>query len=158
MTGLKCEKRIPEVCSQTKGDRVWRRPRAVGCADTKSIADFRNHLVHLRAARGDAVKLPFVGYAHDAIPGIGPFIALLLVAEIGAIERFPSPKPLASYTGLVPSLYASGEHRWGGAITKQGSTLLRWAWVQAAHQAARSARFSADYPRPRERLGLSPDG
>jgi len=27
----------------------------------------------------------------------------------------------------VPSLYASGEHRWGGAITKQGSTLLRWA-------------------------------
>jgi transposase len=96
-----------------------------------------------------------VAQALETIPGIGPFIALLLVAEIGDIQRFPSAKHLASYTGLVPSLYASGEHRWGGAITKQGSTLLRWALVQAAHQAARSARFSAYYQRQRERLGAA---
>lgn len=94
-----------------------------------------------------------VAKALEEIPGIGPFIALLLVAEIGDIRRFPTPKHLASYTGLVPSLYASGEHRWGGAITKQGSTLLRWALVQAAHQAARSARFSPYYQQQRERLG-----
>jgi transposase len=96
-----------------------------------------------------------VARALEEIPGIGPFIALLLVAEIGAIQRFPTPKHLASYTGLVPSLYASGEHRWGGAITKQDSTLLRWALVQTAHQAARSARFSAYYQRERERLGAA---
>jgi transposase len=94
-----------------------------------------------------------VAQALEEIPGIGPFIALLLVAEIGDIQRFPTAKHLASYTGLVPSLYASGERRWGGAITKQGSTLLRWALVQAAHQAARSARFSEYYQRQRERLG-----
>ena len=96
-----------------------------------------------------------VARALEEIPGIGPFIALLLVAEIGDIQRFPTAKHLASYTGLVPSLYASGERRWGGAITKQGSTLLRWALVQAAHQAARSARFSAYYQRQRERLGAA---
>jgi len=93
--------------------------------------------------------------ALETIPGIGPFIALLLVAEIGEIERFPTAKHLASYTRLVPSLYASGEHRWGGAITKQGSTLLRWGLVQAAHQAARRARFSAYYQRQRQRLGTA---
>lgn len=89
----------------------------------------------------------------EAIPGIGPFIALLLVAEVGDIQRFPMAKHLASYTGLVPSLYASGEHRWGGAITKQGSTLLRWALGQAAHRAAQRARFSTYYQQQRERLG-----
>jgi transposase len=96
-----------------------------------------------------------VARALAEIPGIGPFIALLLVAEVGDIQRFPTAKHLASYTGLVPSLYASGEHRWGGAITKQGSTLLRWALVQAAHRAAQSARFSAYYQQQRERLGAA---
>ena len=94
-----------------------------------------------------------VAQALERIPGSGPFIALLLVAEIGDIQRFPTAKHLASYTGLVPSLYASGEHRWGGAITKQGSTVLRWALVQAAHRAAQSARFSTYYQQQRERLG-----
>ena len=97
-----------------------------------------------------------VAQALQEIPGIGPFIALLLVAEIGEIERFPSAKHLASYTGLVPSLYASGERRWGGAITKQGSSVLRWALVQAAHRAALSPRFQEFYQRQRERHGTRP--
>ncbi len=94
-----------------------------------------------------------VAQALEQIPGIGPFIASLLIAEIGDIWRFPTAKHLASYTGLVPSLYASGEHRWGGAITKQGSTVLRWALVQAAHRAALSPRFQDFYQRQRARHG-----
>lgn len=99
------------------------------------------------------VKADPVARALETIPGIGPFIALLLVAEIGDWRRFPTAKHLASYTGLVPSLYASAEHRWAGAITKQGSSLLRWALVQAAHTAARSPRFANFYERQRERHG-----
>lgn len=91
--------------------------------------------------------------ALDAIPGIGPFIALLLVAEIGEVQRFPSAKHLVSYLGLAPSLYASGERRWTGAITKQGSSLLRWALVQAAHRAALSARFARYYEQQARRHG-----
>jgi transposase len=101
------------------------------------------------------VKGDAVAQALEEIPGIGPFIALLLVAEIGDLQRFPTPKHLASYTGLVPSLYASGEHRWGGGITKQGSSLLRWALVQAAHTAAQSPRFASFYERQRERHGTA---
>jgi transposase len=60
-----------------------------------------------------------------------PFMALLLVlvAGISDIRRFPTAKRLGPYSGLVPSLPASGKGRWGGAITKQGSTLLRWAVI-----------------------------
>jgi len=94
-----------------------------------------------------------VAQALQEIPGIGPFIAWLLIAEIGDIRRFPTAKHLASYTGLVPSLYASGEHRWGGAITKQGSSVLRWGLVQAAHRAALSPRFQDYYQRHRQRHG-----
>jgi transposase len=94
-----------------------------------------------------------VAQALEQIPGIGPFIAGLLIAEIGDLRRFPTAKHLVSYTGLAPSLYASGEHRWGGAITKQGSSVLRWALVQAAHRAALSPRFEPFYQRQRERHG-----
>lgn len=87
------------------------------------------------------------------VPGIGPFISLLVGAEMGDPARFPSAKHWASYAGLVPSLYASGEKRWSGPITKQGSNLLRWALVQAAHAASQSPLFSGFYQRQRERHG-----
>jgi transposase len=96
-----------------------------------------------------------VAQALQEIPGIGPFIALLLVAEIGDLNRFPTAKHLVSYLGLAPSLYASGEKRWTGQITKQGSSLLRWALVQAAHIAARGPRFGEFYERQRERHGTA---
>jgi transposase len=96
-----------------------------------------------------------VARALEEIPGMGPFIALLLVAEIGDLRRFPTAQHLVSYLGLAPSRYASGERRGRGEITKQGSSLLRWALVQAAHVAARSPRFAGFYERPRERQGTA---
>ena len=87
------------------------------------------------------------------LPGVGPFIAGLLIDEVGDAQRFPTAKHLASYTRLVPSLYASGEHRWGGAITQQGSTVLRWAPMQAAHRKANSPQFQDYCQRQRERHG-----
>ncbi len=41
------------------------------------------------------------------IPGIDVLAALTILAEIGDIKRFASAKKLASYTGLVPSVYQS---------------------------------------------------
>ena len=101
-----------------------------------------------KRGKGDAVT-----QALDGIPGIGAFIALLLVAEIGDVKRFPSAKHLVSYMGLAPSLHASGERRWTGEITKQGSSLLRWALVQAAHRAALSAKFAPYFQQQASRHG-----
>lgn len=71
------------------------------------------------------------------IPGIGPFIAIVLVLELGEIHRFPSAKHVASYVGLTPRVRASGEHTRLGHISREGNRLLRWALVLAATQAAR---------------------
>ena len=36
------------------------------------------------------------------IPGVGYYIALLIVSEIGDVNRFPDSESLCSYAGLVP--------------------------------------------------------
>lgn len=71
------------------------------------------------------------------IPGVNVFTALAILAEIGDITRFPNPKKLSSYAGLVPSLHRSGQKNFTGSITKAGRSRLRWVLVEAAHVAAR---------------------
>lgn len=63
----------------------------------------------------------------ETIPSCGKYISLLIAAEIGDINRFPSPSKLTSYAGLVPRTYQSGTRMWHGHITKQGNKWLRWA-------------------------------
>jgi transposase len=71
------------------------------------------------------------------IPGVGPFTAILLILELGEIQRFPSAKHLASYVGLTPRVRASANRVRMGHFSKEGNRLLRWALVVAATQAAR---------------------
>lgn len=52
------------------------------------------------------------------IPGISHYSALLIVSKIGDIKRFPSPKELCSYAGLVPGTYQSGSTVRHGRMTK----------------------------------------
>lgn len=68
----------------------------------------------------------------QTIPGIGAFGALLLLAEIGDVRRFPDARHLVSYAGLAPAVHSSGGHTRYGRITKQGSPWLRWILVEAA--------------------------
>ena len=71
------------------------------------------------------------------IPGIGPFIAIVLVLELGDIHRFASAKRVASYVGLTPRVRGSAGRVRAGHITKEGNRLLRWVLVLAATQAIR---------------------
>jgi transposase len=77
------------------------------------------------------------GQRLTTIPGIGPFIAIVLVLELGEIQRFPSAKHLASSLGLTPRVRASAAHVRTGHMTNEGNRLLRWVLVLAATQAAR---------------------
>jgi transposase len=51
----------------------------------------------------EGVKARAAAQAREPLPGIGPFIAWLLGAEIGDLKRFPTAQHVASYTGLAPS-------------------------------------------------------
>ena len=67
------------------------------------------------------------------ILAVGDRVALMLYAWVGDISRFPDAWSLASYAGLVPSVYQSGNSEHHGGITKQGCSQLRRVLVQAGH-------------------------
>lgn len=72
------------------------------------------------------------GYrAIQALPGIGPVLAAVIVAEIGDVRRFSCPGRLCCWAGLTPRHRESDLKVARGHITKQGSPLLRWAVVEA---------------------------
>ena len=66
------------------------------------------------------------------LPGIGPVLAAVAIAEIGDISRFPAPGQLCSWAGLTPRHRESDLKVARGHITRQGSPILRWAMVEAA--------------------------
>jgi transposase len=87
------------------------------------------------------------------LPGVGQFTALVMLAEIGDITRFPSARKLASWAGLTPTVRGSDLHVRHGHISKQGSAWLRWVLNQAAQTAKRSPEFSATYTAIAKRRG-----
>ena len=88
------------------------------------------------------------------IRGIGPYSAMLVLAEIGEVDRFPDPKKLVSFAGLCPSTHQSGGVCYHGRLTKQGSKWLRWVLVEAAqHYAGVPGRLGNFYRRIAHRKG-----
>jgi transposase len=72
------------------------------------------------------------GYvAVQTIPGIGPTLGAVFVAEIGDVTRFATAEKLTCWAGLTPKHHESDTHVRRGRITKQGSRLLRWAAVES---------------------------
>ena len=67
--------------------------------------------------------------------GVGYFTAMLLLAEIGDINRFSSDKRLASWAGLAPSVHQSGEKIRIGGVGGPGNRRVRWVMIQCAHTA-----------------------
>ncbi len=65
----------------------------------------------------------------QTIPGIGAYSAMVILAEIGEVGRFPDKKSLCSYAGLVPRVRESAGKRSYGGITRAGSATLRWDYA-----------------------------
>lgn len=92
-------------------------------------------LVRARANLKEALEpwaLYPVVHALQALRGFDWENAAMMVAEIGDFTRFPTPRQLMAYVGLVPSEYSSGGKHKRGEITKAGNTLVRRALVEAA--------------------------
>jgi transposase len=63
-----------------------------------------------------------------SVPGIGNKIAATILSEVGEIERFDHAKKLVAFSGIDPSVYASGKFiATSNRITKRGSKRLRQA-------------------------------
>ena len=86
-------------------------------------------------------------------PGVGPFTALVLLAEIGDITRFGSARKLASWAGLTPTVRGSDRTVHHGHISKQGPAWARRVLCEAAQTAKRHPDFAPAYEALARRRG-----
>jgi transposase len=68
----------------------------------------------------------------QVLHGVAQITAVTAVAEVGEFSRFPKPRELMAYGGIVPREHSSGGSVRRGAITKTGNARLRRVLVEAA--------------------------
>jgi transposase len=131
---------IPVTCSDIFGvwGNTWLDSLPLGQPYAGKVASLRKlaEELHSEITLLDTVIADLLehhdGYrAIQALPGIGPVLAAVIVAETGDIRRFSSPARLCCWAGLTPRHRESDLKVARGHITKQGSPLLRWAVVEA---------------------------
>lgn len=94
------------------------------------------------------------GYtAIQQIPGIGPVLAAVFVAEIGDVARFAGPAQLTCWAGLTPAHRESDTTVHRGRITKQGSRLVRWAAIESVKILPRHSLIGGIRERVADRRG-----
>ena len=126
------------------------KPYAARIASLRRVIDllgFRDRRVR-RAGPGRLARDPgFV--AVQAIPGIGPILGAVFVAEIGDVHRFARAEELTCWAGLTPKHHESDNHVHRGRITKQGSRLVRWAAIESVQILPKTSQVG----RIRDRVG-----
>jgi len=132
---------LPAVSAEVTGDALALID-AVDAIIGRLDAEIRGH------ARSDPRVKILTG-----LPGVGPYTALVLLAEIGDITRFASARKLASWAGLTPTVRGSDRTVRHGHISKQGSAWVRWILCEAAQKAKRSPQFAARYQSIAKRRG-----
>ena len=70
-------------------------------------------------------------------PGVGPVTALATDVFLGDPSRFATANEVASYIGMIPCEHTSGKRQRLGKLSKQGNSLLRYLWTEAAMSTVR---------------------
>ncbi len=100
-----------------------------------AIRQVQERIVRLEQAIGASVpdwSLAQVVTALMAVRGVDLVTATALLAEIGELSRFQTPRKLMAYLGLVPSEHSTGDKVKRGGITKAGNRRARRLLVECS--------------------------
>jgi transposase len=120
---------LSEVVCQTPAQQI------VFQEYVRAVSEHPERLQRLEQELQEQVKswrLHPVVEALQALRGVQVPVAVTMVAELGDLSRFDTPRELMKFLGLTPSEYSSGERRHQGSITKAGNTHARQALVEGA--------------------------
>jgi transposase len=87
-----------------------------------------------------------------SIPGIGLLTSTAMVAAVADPRTFRSGRHYASFFGLTPREYSSGEHRYLGRISKRGNRYVRTLLTHGARSVLRAATVARRAGRQVDRL------
>lgn len=90
-----------------------------------------------------------------ALRGVSLITAMTILAELGDITRFESPRDLMPFLGLIPSEHTSGLTRRQGPITKTGNSHVRRVLIEAAWGYRFPARKTATIERRAEKTSIA---
>ncbi len=111
------------------------RAYTIGVESLRDLIEIYDREIDMAAREVNTALAGHTGWnAIQAIPGVGPVLGAVFVAEIGEVERFPTARHLCSWSGLTPTHRESDTTVIKGPIPKQGSKLVRWAAVEAAQK------------------------
>jgi len=87
-----------------------------------------------------------------SVPGIGLITSTAMVAAVGDPRSFDSGRRYASFLGLTPREYSSGNNRYLGRISKRGDRYIRMLLTHGARSVLRSGTVAKRMGRPVDRL------
>ncbi len=152
-----------KVNKQAKLQEIWDMAASTAALphapDSLAVETFRmtlrhfQHLTELRAEierRAQEVLCDNPDYEHlKSLPGIGPIIALTILAEAGDLRRFAHHRQFLKYCGFDLAKSQSGVRRGREQLSKRGNARLRLAFWMAGQVAVRQREnsFRAKYDR-----------
>lgn len=78
----------------------------------------------------------------SSLPGVATILALIILAEVGDIDRFPHHRQFLKYCGLDLAKSQSGQSKGKERLSKRGNARLRYAFWMAALVAVRMTENS----------------
>ena len=81
-----------------------------------------------------------------SIPGVGIMTAAAVIAVGDNLSRFNDSKSFASYVGLTPREFSSGDKRRLGSVTKAGQEILRRYLIHGARTVMRYCNENSKEP------------
>lgn len=155
-----------EKSKWTLAHRKWLKELNLSDLDREILDEYLTTLIELEAkvARFDQKieemshqeKYRELSDSLSCFKGITRPIAMRLITEIGDFSRFQTAGEFASYLGLTPGEYSSGESQIKGAITKMGNSHCRKTLTEAAQSAVRGVPGRKSKELNRRQTGNSP--
>jgi transposase len=88
----------------------------------------------------------------QSVPGIGLLTSTAMVAAVGDPRSFDSARRYASFLGLTPREFSSGNQRYLGRISKRGDRYIRMLLTHGARSVLRAATVARRAGRSIDRL------
>lgn len=163
------QQRPEGVKAWTKKHREWIKShvRFAEAALEATLSDYVEEVDHVGArivklekAIDEAIRhappeIRAVIEALQALRGVAQTTAASIVSELGSLSRFPNPRQLMGYSGLVASEHSSGNRVQRGGITKTGNGHLRRVIMEAAWAYQHRPNVIGNLQRRQKNLALS---
>jgi transposase len=121
---LQLGKRLPELPVHSR-EAVQEELATLDFLETQiESAEERLEAIMVVSAEADLLK---------TLPCVGKILSMVLMLEIGRVDRFPTAEHLASYAGLVPRVHSSGGHTRMGQVCGNVNRNLKWAFVETGN-------------------------